>query len=254
MAFKLIDPELYADNGDGSYSGVKWCNMTSATLECKYNEADRETYEKIKQVLLGENHYKEKPSVDPLSYEYISDYIYKLLSFHGQYLEEFEIVVDKTVYLDSIRGYRISVIMRNYAYQTQYACSMMIFDCAPGILEMVNEHLIDLVQRYLADIKTKTKINNVKENNTMAQYTYGKFEVIKPQEDIELEEKIAKLRAEYDKKITKLREEFKVAQEKRRNDQRSKEIHDKYQSLIDAGFTEEKAWEILKTQLCEFTF
>lgn len=92
-----------------------------------------------------------------------------------------------------------------------------------------------------------------KENNTMAQYyNFGKIEVIKTQEEIELEEKIVDLKAEYDKKVAKLREEFKVAQEKRLNDKHSKEIHDKYQSLIDSGFTTEQAWEILKTMLGEF--
>lgn len=106
-----------------------------------------------------------------------------------------------------------------------------------------------LVMKYLADIKTKTKINNVKENNTMAQYTCGKMEVIKTQEEIELEEKIAKLKAEYDKKAAKLREEFKATQEKKARDAKAKELHDKYQSLIDAGFSTEQAYDILQTKM-----
>lgn len=250
MAYKLIDSQLYVDNGDGSYSGVKWCDLQSATLECKCNEADRVNYEKIKQALLDASHYLEKPNVDPLSYEYISDYIYKLLSFHGQYLEEFKIVVDKSKCLYSAGGVNIAVKLLNYACQTQYNCSMMIFDDTSGILEIVNENLNKLVQRYLADIKTKTKIYIKKENDIMAQYnTCGKMEVIKTQEEIELEEKISKIRVEADKKIAKLREEFKVAQEKKARDAKAKELHDKYQSLVDAGFSSEQAYDILQTKM-----
>ncbi len=79
--------------------------------------------------------------------------------------------------------------------------------------------------------------------------TYGKIEAIKTQEEIELEEKIAKLRAEYDKKVTKLREEFKATQEKKARDAKAKELHDKYQSLIDAGFSAEQAYDILQTKM-----
>ena len=222
----LRDAKLYADNGDGSYSPISLtgqggggCN--GATFECECNESDRE---KLKQILLGESHYKEKPGMDPLSYEYISDYVYKLLSFHGQYLEEFKIVVDKSKYLCSAGGVNVVVKLLNYAYQTQYNCSMMIFDDASGILEMVNENLIRLVQRYLDDIKFRNKINIKKENDIMAQYAYEKFAVTKTPEEIELEEKIAKLKAEYDKKVAKLREEYKAAKEKRLNDKHSKEI------------------------------
>lgn len=260
MPAKLIDSTLYADNGDGSYSPIDLIGQgggggNGATLKFKCNEADRGNYEKLKQVLLGESHYKEKPGVDTLSYEYISDYIYKLLSFHGQYLEEFKIVVDKSKFLYTVNAENISVKLFNYAYQTQYNCTMLIsYDDTEDCLEMVNKNLIELVQRYLTDIQTKTKISIKKENNIMAPYnTCEKYPtVMKTQEEIELEEKLAKLRAEYDKKAAKLREEFKAAKEKRLNDRHSKEIHDKYQSLIDAGFTEEKAWEILKTMLGEF--
>ena len=107
-----------------------------------------------------------------------------------------------------------------------------------------------LVQRYLDDIKTKTKINIIKEDKTMPNYnTYGKVEAIKTQEEIELEEKVAKLKAEYDKKIAKLREEFKTAQEKKARDAKAKELHDKYQSLVDAGFSAEQAYDILQTKM-----
>ena len=248
-AFKLIDSKLYADNGDGSYSGVKWCDLQSATLECMCNETDRETYEKIKQALFDARYYLEKPNVDPLSYEYISDYIYKLLSFHGQCLEEFEIVVDKHKYLYSAGGVNVAVKLLNHAYQTQYCCSMMIFDDTSGPLEIVNKNLNELVQRYLNGIKNKTKINIKKENDIMTPVNYGKFEVIKTQEEIELEEKIAKLKAEYDKKIAKLREEYKAAKEKKERDTKAKELHDKYQSLIDAGFSTEQAYDILQTKM-----
>ena len=253
---RIIDMQLYTNNGDGSYSPINLtgqggggCN--SATLECKCNDVDRE---KLKQILLGESHYKEKPNVDPLSYEYISDYIYKLLSFHGQYLEEFKIIVDKSKFLYTVNAENISVKLLNYAYQTQYNCTMLVSygDDTEDFLEIVNKNLIELVQRYLDDIKTKNKIYIKKENDIMPQYRYETFAVTKTQEEIELEEKIAKLKAEYDKKVAKLREEYKAAKEKRLNDEHSKEIHDKYQSLIDAGFTEEKAWEILKTMLGEF--
>ena len=76
----------------------------------------------------------------------------------------------------------------------------------------------------------------------------------KTQEEIELDEKLAKLKAEYDKKAAKLREEFKTAQAKKARDAKSKEIHDKYQSLIDSGFNAEQAYDILKTKLGEFAF
>jgi len=247
VSYKLIDSKLYADNGDGSYTGVKWCDLQSATLECKCNEDDRE---KFKWLILGENHYREKPNADPLSYEYISDYIYKLLSFHGQYLDEFEIIVDKSKDLYSTGGVIITVRLLNHAYQTQYGCFMRIFDDTSDLFETVNKNLNELVQRYLNDIKTKSKINMKKENDIMAQYdNCRKIEVIKTQEEIELEEKIAKLRAEYDKKIAKLREEFYAASEKKRRDAKAKELHDKYQSLIDAGFSTEQAYDILQTKM-----
>ena len=84
----------------------------------------------------------------------------------------------------------------------------------------------------------------------MAQYyNCRKIEVIKSQEDIELEEKLAKLRAEYDKKAAKLREEYKAAKEKKERDAKAKELHDKYQSLIDAGFSTEQAYDILQTKM-----
>ena len=114
---------------------------------------------------------------------------------------------------------------------------------------MVNENLIRLVRRYLDDIKTKTKINIKKENDIMAPVNYRRFEAIKTQEEIELEEKIAKLRAEYDKKVAKLREEFKATQEKKARDAKAKELHDKYQSLVDAGFSSEQAYDILQTKM-----
>lgn len=232
---------------------AKWENCVNATLTTGGggggggNGIKTLDLSKLYIKKLSDDEYVEY--ADPTSYEYISDYIYKLLSFHGQYLEEFEIVVDKSNYIYSAGGVNIAVKLLNYAYETQYVCYMMIFDDTSGILEMVNENLIKLVQRYLTDIKTKTKINNVKENNTMAQYNYGKFEVIKSQEEIELEEKIAKLRAEYDKKVAKLREEFKAAQEKKARDAKAKELHDKYQSLIDAGFSIEQAYNILQTKM-----
>ena len=81
-------------------------------------------------------------------------------------------------------------------------------------------------------------INITKEDKTMANYnTYGKIEVIKSQEEIELEEKIAK------------REEYKAANEKKERDVKAKELHDKYQSLIDAGFSTEQAYDILQTKM-----
>lgn len=231
---------------------VKWENCVNATLTTGGgggggNGIKTLDLSKLHIKKLSDDEYVEY--ADPTSYEYISDYIYKLLSFHGQYLEEFEIVVDKSNYIYSAGGVNIAVKLLNYAYKTQYVCSMMIFDDTSGILEMVNENLNKLVQRYLDDIKTKTKINIKKENETMAQYTYGKFEVIKSQEEIELEEKITKLRAEYDKKVAKLREEFKAAKEKKERDAKAKELHDKYQSLIDAGFSTEQAYDILQTKM-----
>lgn len=142
--------------------------------------------------------------------------------------------------------------MRIGQTNTKHNTSIQIFnDANPEEIEtMIKENLDALVRECLGDInKTKSKINIKKENDIMAQYTYGKMEVLKTQEEIELEEKIAKLRAEYDKKVAKLREEFKAAQEKKARDAKAKELHDKYQSLIDAGFSTEQAYDILQTKM-----
>lgn len=249
MAFKLIDPELYADNGDGSYSGVKWRDMKSATLECKCNEADRE---KIKQLLLGENHYREKPRIDIPSKEDISDQIYKLLSFHNQDLSEFGVSV--MAYKNPIDNFlKLTILLTNDAYKTENAASMLIFDdtTQEEIKAILRENLDALVMKCVGEIKTKSKFNIKKENDIMVQYQYanGGFEAIKTQEEIELEEKITKLRAEYDKKVVKLREEYKAAKEKKERDAKAKELHDKYQSLIDAGFSEDEAYNILQIKM-----
>lgn len=259
MAYKLIDSKLYVDNGDGSYSevkqntfclkeleiskhhmdaldascylGAKWCDLQSATLTCECKKG-------------------EKLKVDLPSKESISDQIYRLLSFHNQDLSEFELSVMS--YSNPIDNrLKLTIVLRNYAYQTENTVSMLLFDgvTREEIQTVIGENLNTLVMRYLADIKTKTKINMKKENDIMAQYIYSKMEVIKTQEEIELEEKIAKLRAEYDKKVAKLREEFKMAQEKKARDAKAKELHDKYQSLIDAGFSTEQAYDILQTKM-----
>lgn len=232
---------------------TKWENCVNATLTTGGggggggNGIKTLDLSKLYIKKLSDDEYVE--CADPTSYEYISDYIYKLLSRSGQYLEEFEIIVDKSKYLYTINAEHILVKLLNHAYQTQYCCTMLISDDTSDLLEMVNENLIELVQRCLDDIKTKTKINNVKENDIMAQYTYEKFAVVKSQEEVDLEEKIAKLKAEYDKKIAKLREEFKAAQEKKARDAKAKELHDKYQSLVDAGFSTEQAYDILQTKM-----
>lgn len=248
MAYKLIDSQLYADNGDGSYSGVKWCDLQSATLECTCNEAN---YEKVMQMLLGENHYKEKPKIDIPSKEFITDYIYTMLSSYNQDLSEFDVLV-MHYRNPTLNCLKLGVFLNNYAYNTKHNTSIQIFnDANPEEIEtMIKENLDALVRECLGDInKTKSKINIKKENDIMAQYTYGKMEVLKTQEEIELEEKIAKLRAEYDKKVAKLREEFKAAKEKKERDAKAKELHDKYQSLIDAGFSTEQAYDILQTKM-----
>lgn len=246
-SFKLIDSKLYADNGDGSYSGVKWCDLQSATLECKCNVTD---IEKFKRLILGESPYKEKPKIDLPSKEFITDHIYTLLSSYNQDLSKFEVSVMH--YRNPMLNYlELSVSLNDYVYKTKHHTSMQIFDNAnPEEIEaMVEENLNALVINCLDEIKTKSKINMKKENDIMAQYTYGKMEVIKTQEEIELEEKIAKLRAEYYKKVAKLREEFKAAKEKKERDAKAKELHDKYQSLIDAGFSTEQAYDILRTKM-----
>lgn len=229
------------------YLGAKWCDLQSATLECTCNEVDTE---KLKKLLLGENHYREKPRPDIPSKEIISDQIYTLLAYYDQDLSEFELSV--MTHKNPIDNYlELTVLLTNNAYQTKHHISMTIFDnAAPEEIEAtIKENLSTFVIRYLADIKTKTKNNIKKENGIMAQYTYGKVEVIKTQEEIEFEEKLAKLRAEYDKKVVKLREEFKAAQEKKARDAKAKELHDKYQSLIDAGLSTEQAYDILQTKM-----
>lgn len=229
-AFKIIDSQLYVDNGDGSYSGMKWCDLKSVTLECGY---------------------KEKPKIDLPIKENITDYIYTLLSSYNQDLSEFEVSVIS--YRNPVRNdLELTILLTNRAYQTKNEVSMIFFDSATPeeIQAAISINLNALVMKYLADIKTKNKIYIKKENDIMAQYNaYGKMEVIKTQEEIELEEKIAKLRAEYDKKVAKLREEFYAAAEKKRRDTKAKELHDKYQSLIDAGFSAEQAYDILQTKM-----
>lgn len=256
---KLIDSKLYADNGDGSYSevkqntfglkeleiskhhmdaldascylGAKWCDLQSATLTCECKKS-------------------EKLKVDLPSKEFITDHIYTLLSSYNQDLSEFEVSVMH--YRNPTCNYlELNVFLNNHAYQTKHHISMSIFDNSDfeEIKIMIKENLNALVTTCLDEIKTKTKINMKKENDIMAQYTYGKFEVIKSQEEIELEEKLAKLKAEYDKKVAKLRDEYKAAKEKKARDAKAKELHDKYQSLIDAGFSSEQAYDILQTKM-----
>lgn len=184
------------------------------------------------------------------TYEFITDYIYTMLSSCGQDLSKFEVSVMH--YRNLMLNYlELSVSLNDYVYKTKHHTSMQIFDNAnPEEIEaMIKETLNNLVVDCLEEIETKSKINIKKENDIMAQYTYGKMEVLKTQEEIELEEKIAKLRAEYDKKVAKLREEFKAAKEKKERDAKAKELHDKYQSLIDAGFSTEQAYDILQTKM-----
>lgn len=50
-------------------------------------------------------------------------------------------------------------------------------------------------------------------------------------------------------KVAKLREEYKAAKAKKERDAKAKELHDKYQSLIDAGFSTEQAYDILQTKM-----
>lgn len=187
---------------------------------------------------------------DLSSKEFITDYIYTMLSSCGQDLSKFEVSV--MYYRNPMLNYlEFGVSLNDYVYKTKHHTNMQIFDnTKPGEIEaMVEENLNALVINCLDEIKTKSKINMKKENDIMAQYTYGKMEVLRTQEEIELYEKIAKLSAEYDKKVVKLREEFKAAKEKKERDAKAKELHDKYQSLIDAGFSTEQAYDILQTKM-----
>lgn len=218
---ELKDAMLYVDNGDGSYTGIN--------LECGY---------------------KEKPKIDLPSKEFITDHIYTLLSSYNQDLSKFEVSV--MCHKNPTRNYlELFIFLNNYTYRIKQHISISIFNnTTPGEIEaIIEENLNALVINCLDEIKTKSKINMKKENDIMAQYTYGKMEVLRTQEEIELDEKIAKLSAEYDKKVVKLREEFKAAKEKKERDAKAKELHDKYQSLIDAGFSTEQAYDILRTKM-----
>ena len=71
--------------------------------------------------------YKEKPKIDILSQEKISNQIYSLLSFYGQDPSEFEVSVIH--YNNPIDNHlKLTILIKNYAYQTENAASMLIFD------------------------------------------------------------------------------------------------------------------------------
>ena len=201
---------------------------------------------------------------------FITKYIYDRISELELDLSKFEIQIDRvddvfnSNYPDSVR---VCIYLTNLL--TNIKACQVFFVAFGDQSEDARKVCADLDK--LIDEVTKVSVHdalkivrraydsykNKKENENMNTSNFNNYGVFawsreKTQEEIELDEKINKIRAEADKKIAKLKAEFKEQTEKKNRDARSKEIHNKYQSLIDSGFTAEQAYDILKAKLGEF--
>lgn len=189
-----------------------------------------------------------------LTNDFVTKYIFDRISELELDLSKFEIQFDNDV--DYVtRSVRISVYLTNLL--TNIKGCQVFFVSLDDMSKDAYAACADLDK--LIDNVAKTPIDyyNKKENENMNtsvidNYNAYRFTREKTQEEIELDEKINKIRAEADKKIAKLKAEFKEQTEKKKRDAKSKEIHDKYQSLIDTGFNADQAYDILKTKLGEF--
>jgi hypothetical protein len=201
-----------------------------------------------------------------LTNDFITKYIYDRISELELDLSKFEIQIDRKFYYDA-RYVRISVYLTNL-FTNIKGCQMIyasLDDDSQDTYERCTDldKLIDNVTKIPIDDALNTirrsynSYKNKKENENMNTSTIDnngvyRYSREKTPEEIELDEKINKIRAEADKKIAKLKADFKEKMEKKKRDAKSKEIHDKYQSLIDSGFNADQAYDILKTKLGEF--
>lgn len=205
-----------------------------------------------------------------LTNDFITKYIYDRISELELDLSKFEVQIDRvddvfnSSYPESVR---VCVYLTNFL--TNIKGCQVFFVAFGDQSEDARKVCTDLDK--LIDEVTKVSVddalsiirrsynfyNNKKENenmNTSVIDNYGVYRYAneKTQEEVELYEKINKIRAEADKKIAKLKADFKEQMEKKNRDAKSKEIHDKYQSLIDSGFNADQAYDILKTKIGEF--
>lgn len=201
-----------------------------------------------------------------LTNDFITKYIYDRISELELDLSKFEIQIDRKVDYDA-RSVRISVYLTNLLVNIK-GCQMLyasLDDDSQDAYERCTDldKLIDNVTKVSVDDalsiirRSYNFYNNKKENENMNTSTTDnnvvyRYSREKTPEEIELDEKINKIRAEADKKIAKLKADFKEQMEKKKRDAKSKEIHDKYQSLIDSGFNADQAYDILKTTIGEF--
>lgn len=189
-----------------------------------------------------------------LTNDFITKYIYDRISELELDPSKFELQIDRDVEYEA-SSVRTCVYLTNLV--TNIKACQVFFVRLDDLSKDAYSAYTDLNK--LIDNVAKTPIDyyNKKENenmNTSVIDNYGayRFTREKTQEEIELDEKINKIRTEADKKIAKLKDEFKEQTEKKKRDAKSKEIHDKYQSLIDSGFNADQAYDILKTKLGEF--
>ena len=171
--------------------------------------------------------------------------------FDSNYPESVRVCVYLTNLFTNIKGCQVFFVsFGDQSEDARKVCSDLdkLID---EVTKVSVDDALDIIDRAYYSYKNK------KENENMNTSTFNNYGVCgwsneKTQEEVELHEKINKIRAEADKKIAKLKADFKEQTEKKKRDAKSKEIHDKYQSLIDSGFTAEQAYDILKTKLGEF--
>lgn len=122
-------------------------------------------------------------------------------------------------------------------------------DLFDGLLNSIQDELID---KYIKEDKTMTKIN-YNNYNTGAPRNYS-FEDAPP-EDVEFEKKRKELMDEAEKKILDIRHELAIALDKleaewfeqemqRKEEAQAKAWKRKYDALIEAGFSEDQAWQM----------
>lgn len=71
-------------------------------------------------------------------------------------------------------------------------------------------------------------------------------------EQIELDQKISDIWAKAEMEISELKEKFREELEQRRLKEKAKKFHDKLQALVDSGFSEAQAFDILQKSDLKF--
>lgn len=201
----------------------------------------------------------------PLTNDFITKYIYDRISELELDQSKFELQIDRDVEY-AAGSVRTCVYLTNLVTNIK-ACQVFFvrlddlskdayfaYTDLNKLIDNVTEVSVDDALNIIA--RSYDSYKNKKENENMNTSNFNNYGVCwsseKTQEEIELAEKINKIRAEADKKIAKLKADFKEQMEKKNRDAKSKEIHDKYQSLIDSGFNTDQAYDILKTKLGDF--